>query len=175
MQSFCVVWGIYDLKWSLTQLFTHILFNIVEIIKGGGLQHLFMHAEKTTSTALQETQILSMHQVSAVQSISLSGAAAVAIVPPHQRMNSFCYSIKSAGKVHWEWFSFISNHSFHFKFTHLFWSRSCCSGAKDSETSAEMLSGFDLDCKCRQAAALLGSRVSPVPPCGHMRALHWSP
>lgn len=31
--------------------------------------------------------------------------------------------------------------------THLFWSRSCCSGVKDSETSAELLSGFGLDWK----------------------------
>lgn len=39
---------------------------------------LFKHTEKTRSAALREAWILSMHQVSAAQSISLSNAAPVA-------------------------------------------------------------------------------------------------
>lgn len=91
---------------------------------------LFKHAEKTSS-ALQETQIPSMHQVSAVQSISLSSAAAVAVIPPHKWIHSLCYLSKTQGK-------FTGSRLFSFQMiTHLFWSRSCCSGVKDSQTSAD--------------------------------------
>lgn len=50
----------------------------------------------------------------------------------------------------------------------LFWSI-CCSGVKDRETSAELLSSFGLDWNCR--LQLYWEHVSLLPPCGRRRVL----